>query len=200
MSPHLAFSLGVMTSILQLTAPMTSVAGAQGFHRMSTAASSYQVVVLYDRLTDSTRVTASFIASSRRFGLDSRAWLDLSFSFGGAQLTTAPGIVVLTIEAWTPSRGGWAFAHRQQLRVRSGDTLLLETAAAGYRKHPVQVFDPGRRDGLWFEIPVAQFAKLAASQTLVFEAGNARFRVGAQRMEMLRELVRRMTPSERGPK
>src|SRR4051812_41310178 len=105
MSPHLALSIGAAASMLQFAAPMRSVAAAQGFGPRKTAANAYRVAVVHDRLTDSTRVSASFSASSRPFGLDSRAWLDLSFTFSGARLLTLPSTVVLTIESWTPGRG-----------------------------------------------------------------------------------------------
>jgi hypothetical protein len=62
----------------------------------------------------------------------------------------------------------------------------------------VHLFDSGRREALWFNITSTDFARLAGAPELSFRAGNARFRV-RQRMEMLREVIRRMTPVERGP-
>jgi hypothetical protein len=113
MSHHLARSVGAAASILQLSVPMISLTAAQGFGPRSAVASTYRIAVVHDRLTDSTRLSASFTASSQPFGLDSRAWLDLSFSFAGVRLIAAPAFVALTIESWTPGRGGWAFAHPQ---------------------------------------------------------------------------------------
>jgi hypothetical protein len=197
MSPHLALSLGAVASVLQLAAPLNGLADAQGFGPKSRAANGYQLVVIHDRITDSSRLTAALNATSKPFGLDSRAWLDLSFSFAGVRLITTPPFVVLTIEGWTPARGGWAFAHPEALHVRSGDSIRLDLPATGYEKRRVHLFDTGRREVLWFEIPSTDFTRIAGAPELIFRAGNARFRV-RQRMEMLREVLRRMTPSERG--
>ncbi|MFL5495204.1 MAG: hypothetical protein ACJ8DC_12545 [Gemmatimonadales bacterium] len=197
MSPHLALSIGAAASMLQIAAPMRIVAAAQGFDRKKTAANAYQIAVVHDRVTDSSRVSASFTATSKPFGLDSRAWLDLSFAFPGARLVTPPPAVVLTIESWTPARGGWAFAHPERLRIESGDSIRLEFPAAGYLKRRVHLFDTGRREVLWFDIPSSDFTRLAGAPELIFRAGRARFRV-RERMEMLHEVLRRMTPLERG--
>ena len=197
MSPHLALSIGAAASILQLAVPMHSVVAVQGFGPRRTAANAYRVAVVHDRLTDSTRVSASFTATSKPFGLDSRAWLDLAFTFSGARLVTSPPALVLTIESWTPARGGWAFAHPESLHIQSGDSIQLEFPAAGYLKRRVHLFDTGRREVLWFDIPSSDFTRLSAAPELLFTAGRARFRV-RERMEMLHEVLRRMTPVERG--
>jgi hypothetical protein len=198
MSHHLARSVGAAASILQLTVPTISLTAAQGFGPRLAAASTYRVAVVHDRLTDSTRLNASFVASSKPFGLDSRAWLDLSFSFAGVRLIAAPAFVVLTIESWTPGRGGWAFAHSEPLHVESGNSIRLDVPAAGYMKRKVHLFDSGRREVLWFDIPSAEFTRLAGAPELILRVGNAQIRV-RQRMEMLREVLRRMTRLERGP-
>jgi hypothetical protein len=198
MSHHLARSVGAAASILQLALPTISLTAAQGFGPRSAVAKTYRIAVVHDRLTDTTRVNASFAASSKPFGLESRAWLDLSFSFAGVRLIAAPAFVVLTIESWTPGRGGWAFAHPQSLHIESGDSIRLEVPAAGYMKRKVHLLDSGRREVLWFDIPSAEFARLAGAPELILSVGNAQIRV-RQRMEMLREVLRRMTPLERGP-
>ena len=198
MSHHLARSVGAAASILQLTVPTINVTAAQGFGPRSAAASTYRVAVIHDRLTDSTRLNASFVTSSKPFGLGSRAWLDLSFSFAGVRLIAAPAFVVLAIESWTPGRGGWAFAHLQTLHIQSGDSIRLDVPPTGYMKRRVHLFDSGRQEVLWFDIPSAEFTRLAAAPELILRAGNAQIRLH-QRMEMLREVLRRMTPLERGP-
>jgi hypothetical protein len=197
MPHHLALSLGAAASMLQWAVPVAGPALAQGFGPRSSAAKAYQLAVIHDRGTDSSRVTAAFTASSKPFGLGSRVWLDLSFTFAGVRLIAAPPFVVLTIESWTPARGGWAFAHPESLHVRSGDSIRLDVPAAGYVKRRVHLFDSGRREALWFDILSTDFARLAGAPELTFKAGNARFRV-RQRMEMLQEIIRRMTPLERG--
>ena len=198
MSHHLACSVGAAASILQLTVPTISLTATQGFGPRSAIASTYRIAVVHDRLTDSTRLSASFTASSKPFGLDSRAWLDLSFSFAGVRLMAAPAFVVLTIESWTPGRGGWAFAHPQSLHIQSGDSIRLDVPATGYMKRRVHLSDSGRQEVLWFDIPSTDFTRLAGAPELTLRVGNARIRV-RQRMEMLREVLRRMTPLERGP-
>lgn len=196
MSAHFARSLGIAVT-LQLAIPITNLAAVQGLHRRSTAANAYQISVVHDRLTDSSLVTALFTGSSRPFGLRSRAWLDLSFSFVGARLMAQPRFLTLTIESWTPSRGGWAFAHPESLHIRSGDSLRVDLPPAGYLKRPVHLFDSGRREALWFAVPSKDFTRLAGARVLLFSAGRARFKV-RERMEMFRELARRMTPSAGG--
>ena len=198
MSHHLARSVGAAASILQLTVPTISLTAAQGFGPRSAIASTYRIAVVHDRLADSTRLSASFTASSKPFGLDSRAWLDLSFSFAGVRLIATPAFVALAIESWTPGWGGWAFAHPQSLHIHSGDSIRLDVPATGYMKRRVHLLDSGRQEVLWFDIPSTDFTRLAAAPELILRAGNARIRV-RQRMEMLREVLRRMTPLERGP-
>jgi len=197
MSPHRALSIGAAAWMLQLAAPMSSLAAAQGFGPRKTAANAYRVAVVHDRLTDSTRVSVSLSASSRPFGLDSRAWLDVAFTFSGAWLVTPPSALVLTIEGWTPARGAWAFAHPESLHIQSGDSLQLEFPAAGYMRRPVHLFDTGREEVLWFDIPSSDFARLAGAPEVLFTAGRAQFRV-RERMEMMHEVLRRMTPEKRG--
>jgi hypothetical protein len=197
MPHHIAGFIGAAASILQVAMPAARLAAVQGFGPRSRTASEYEVTVIHDRVVDSTRVTGFFTGSSRTFGLDSRAWLGLAFSYLGDRLTARPAFVTLTIAAWTPARGGWAFAHPEPLQVRSGDTLGLEVAPAGYVKLPVHMLDSGRREELWFDIPSKGFDRLARAPDLVFSAGRARFRV-RERMEMLRQVLGQMTPSDRG--
>ena len=198
MSHHFVRTVGAAASILQLTVPTISLTAAQGFGPRSAAASTYRVVVVHDHLIDSTRLSASFTASSQPFGLDSRAWLDLSFGFAGVRLIATPAFVVLTIESWTPGRGGWAFAHPQSLHIQSGDSIRLDVPATGYMKRRVHLLDSGRQEVLWFDIPSTDFTRLAEAPELILSVGNAQIRV-RKRMEMLREVLRRMTPLERGP-
>ena len=198
MPHHIASFIGAAASILKLTVPVTCLTAVQGFAPRSRIANEYQIAVIHDRLTDSSRLTAFFTGSSKEFGLDSRAWLGLSFSFPGIQVSVPPAFLTLTIEAWTPARGGWAFAHPESLRVRSGDSLQVEFPPAGYVKRRVQMLDSGRREELWFHIPSRDFTRLARAPELDFTAGRARFRI-RERMEMLREVLRRMTPLDRGP-
>ena len=160
----------------------------------------YQVLTTYDRLADSTRVTVVLEESSRPTGLGSRAWLDASFSYSGAQLTAPPEEIVLTLESFTPARGGWAFSRRQKLRVRSGKSLQLELPNIEYLRRPVGLFDSGRREALSFRIPAERFAALLSEPELEFKAGNAKIRFRQENMEMLREVVRRMTLSGPQPR
>ena len=65
-------------------------------------------------------------------------------------------------------------------------------------KRRVHLLDSGRQEVLWFDIPSTDFARLAEAPELILSVGNAQIRV-RKRMEMLREVLRRMTPLERGP-
>ncbi len=150
MSHHFARSIGVAASMVQVAMPAAG-SGLQRFGARSCEPEEYQVAIVRDRLTDSTRVVASFTGSSRQFGLSSQAWLGVSFSFPGARLL-AP---------------------------------------------PVRTFAKGRGEMRWYDIPSQAFARLAGAPELIFTVGRARFHV-RDRMEMFREVVRRMTPSARG--
>jgi hypothetical protein len=199
MSPHLALSIGATASILQLATPLLSPAGAQGFPTRFRAAIDDRVVALHDRLTDTTRVSALLPARSKPFGMDSRAWAGLSFSVRGTRLTNPPSFVVLTIESWTPARGGWAFPHPEPLLIRSGDSLRLEVPPAGYEKRRVHLFDTGRREMLWFNLAPSDMRCLARAPALLLKSGRAQFELRERGMEIVREVVRRMTPAGRGP-
>lgn len=100
-------------------------------------------------------------------------------------------------ESFTPSRRGWAFARPQQLRIRSGDAVMLEVSPSEYIKRPVHLFDSGRRDALSFRIPAQQFAALASKPEIKLKAGNASVRLDERRMGVLREFVQSISPSLR---
>jgi hypothetical protein len=155
----------------------------------------YQVTKIYDKETDSTRVTFTVLGSSRPFGLKSRAWIDLSFTYPGRRLTSPPQVVFLTLESFTPSRGGWAFARPQELRIACADAEKLRLAPVRYQKLTVHLFDSGRREVLSFRIPASQIVTLAGEELLNVEAGRAKLRFRERRMAMLRQLVAMMTPS-----
>jgi hypothetical protein len=200
MSPHIAILATGLAALGALTPPATPSVLAQDFPAHPRGRASYQVTALYDRVTDSTRVMVSLPTRTRPFGLGSRVWLDAHFTFPGRRLLAAPEFVILTLESWTPSRGGWAFAHPAELRVVSKNGLRLEIAAAEYVKRPVHLFDSGRREALSFRIPVEAFVAMSEALGLSLRAGNARIRFDAQRMTPIRDLVRQMTPLERDAK
>lgn len=137
---HIASSAGTAAAALLLAVPMATMAGTQSFRADQASDEAYEVTTIYDRLTDSTRVTVALKGSSRPFGLGSRIWLDVSFTYAGPRLTIPPEAVVLTLAGFTPARGGWAFAHPQRLRIRSGETLELAVPATEYEKLPVGLF------------------------------------------------------------
>jgi hypothetical protein len=193
MSIHLQLMSLVDVSLvaLQLTTPLPSV--AQSFRRDQTNNTS-QINTIYDRITDSTRVSVLILSRSRRFGLGSWVSLDASAAYAGRRPTRWPADVVLAFEAFTPSRGGWAFARRRELHIRSGDVTKLEVAPAEYVKHPVHFFDSGRRDALYFRIPTAQIATLASEAELTLKVGNANVRLDERRMAVLRKFVESVSP------
>jgi hypothetical protein len=118
--------------------------------------------------------------------------LDVSFTYAGSRLTVPPEAVTLTLESFTPSRGGWAFSHPQALRISSGKTLKLEVPAADYEKLRVGLFDAGRREVLSFRIPTGEFVGMTTEAELELKAGKARIRLRDRGMGMLREVARRL--------
>ena len=177
--------------------PLLAAAPAQGQTHFAHRERSpgYQVTTIYDRETDTTRVTFTILGSSRPFGLKSRAWIDLSFTYPGRRLTSPPQVVLLTVESFTPSRGGWAFGRRQELRIACADEEKLRLAPASYQKLPVHLFDSGRREVISFRIPARQIVAIAGEELLNVEVGRAKVRFRERRMAMLRDLVAAMTPS-----
>lgn len=182
-------------AVLQFVVPAATAAWAQSFRADRAVTPAYEVTTIYDRITDSTRVAVALKGSSRPFGPRSRVWLDVSFTYPGRRLMALPETVVLTLESFTTARGGWAFAKPRDLRVRSGKGLELEIPASQYAKRKVHPYDSGRREMLSFRIPAEQFATMAAEPELEFKAAKASIRFRDRRMEMLREIVRRMTSS-----
>lgn len=200
MSLHfrIASAAGAAVALVQLAVPAATTARAQSFRTDGASGAAQEASMIYDRLTDSTRVTVALKRSSRPFGLGSRVWLDASFTYAGTRLTVPPETVVLTLASFTPARGGWAFAHPQRLRIVSGESLELEIPAAGYDKLRVGLFDAGRREMLSFRIPTEQFVAMAAQSELELKAGKAKMRLREREMGMLRDVVRRLTPVSAG--
>jgi hypothetical protein len=190
MTAALAGSLGVVGPLAPTAVPVVL---AQDFRNRVRADHSYGVSRLYDRVTDSTRVAVALSASSRPFGLGSIVWLMAAFTFPGRQLQGPPPFVMLSLDSWTPARGGWAFAHPHELRVQTGKTRLTTIPAAGYVKRPVHLFDRGRREELSFHVEPDELVALAGEPELVLKAGSATVRLDERRMARLRALVKQMT-------
>jgi hypothetical protein len=188
MSSELALAAGLIAALdlAPLAAPWLA---AQQFRDRDRVTAASHVTSVYDRVTDSTRVTAS-LGGSPIFGLGSRVWLDASFVYPGRELVWPPDVIVLSLDSFTPSKGGWAFAHPQTLRVKYGKTLLLEVPTAQYLKRPVGLFDAGRREVLSFRIPLAELASMAEQPELALKVGNASLRLKEHRMEVLRTFLR----------
>jgi hypothetical protein len=178
-----------------LAVPAATPARAQNFQADRASNAIYEVSTIRDRLTESTRVTVALKGSSRPFGLGSRIWLDVSFTHSGGQMSDPPEAVVLTLESFTPARGGWAFAHPQPLRVVSGESVKLELPATEYEKLGVGLFDGGRREMLSFRIRTEAFVAMAAEPELELKAGNATMRLRGRAMDMLRDVTRRLKPA-----
>ncbi len=192
---HVVWSAAMVAGVLQLADPTATAARAQGLRRDRAGGAGYVVSTIYDRLTDSTRVAITLKGSSRPFGLGSRVWLNVSFTHPGRRLTIPPQAVSLTLESFTPARGGWAFARPQSLRILSGESLQVEVPAGEYEKLRVRLFDSGRRELLSFRVPTERFVAMAAEPELELKAGNARMRLGERSMGMLRDVARRLTPT-----
>lgn len=195
---HTHLFRAALAAVWQLAVPAATMARAQSFQADRASDAGYQVSTIYDRLTDSTRVAVALKESSRRFGLDSRVWLGVSFTHAGRRLTVPPEAVVLTLESFTSARGGLAFAHPQKLRVQSGRIVKLEVPAGEYEKLGFGLLDSGRHEMLSFRFPTEQFVAMAAEPELELKAGNARMRLRERGMGMLRDVVRRLTPSNDG--
>ncbi|MGH7526196.1 MAG: hypothetical protein ACREMX_05785 [Gemmatimonadales bacterium] len=167
---------------------------AQEFRPGPWSGEPYCVQQFYDRVADSSRTVAVLPPSPRRFGLGSRVSLDLSYTYPGRRLTAPPEWVTISLESFTPARGGWAFARPRPLEVRSVKAWTLKVSPAEYRKQPVHLFDSGRRERLSFRVATPAFLMLAAEPELSLKVGPAVMRLRGRRMELLRLMAHRLRP------
>ncbi|MBA3318524.1 MAG: hypothetical protein H0T50_10595 [Gemmatimonadales bacterium] len=188
---HFWPAAGAATAFLQLTAHGLPPLQAQE-PRFGLAPKPYCVQQFYDRVTDSSRAVATLSTRSRAFGLGARVSIDVSYSYPGRHLMEPPGWVTITLESFTPARGGWAFARPRTLEIRSPAALKLEVSPAEYRKHRAHLFDRGRRELLSFRIATGAFVELAAEPELSLRAGGAVVRVRGRRMELVRQVAQRL--------
>jgi hypothetical protein len=195
---HVASAAVVLAALVPFAPLAATSAPAQSFEAGRVSSAAHEVSTIYDRLTDSTRVSVALKRSSRSIGRGSRVWLDVSFTYAGARLTARPEAVVLSLASFTPARRGWAFAHPQRLRVVAGAGLELDLPAGEYQKLRAVLFDAGRREMLFFRIPTDQFVEMAAQSELELKAGRVKMRLRGRAMGMLREVVRRLTPAPAG--
>ena len=191
-------ALAGMGAIGELAPAAVPAVLAQDFRNHGRADESYSVSRLYDRVTDSTRISATLSPASRPFGLGSMVWLSASFTFSGRQLPAHPEFVMLSLESWTPNRGGWAFAHPRVLRVETGKARLATIPAAEYVKRRVYLFDAGRREELSFRVTPGELAAIARESELVLRAGSATVRLDERHTARLRALVRAIRGRDRG--
>ncbi|MGH7751247.1 MAG: hypothetical protein ACREN5_00385 [Gemmatimonadales bacterium] len=198
---HFWPAAGAATAFLQLTAHELPPLQAQE-PRFGLAPEPYCVQELYDWVNDSSRAVAILSARSRAFGLGSRVSIDVSYSYRGRRLVEPPRWVTITLESFTPARGGWAFARPRTLQIRSPEALKLEVRPAEYRKHRAHLFDRGRRELLSFRIATGAFVELAAEPELSLKAGGAVVRLRGRRMELVRQLAQRLRlqPTEGDPR
>ena len=191
MSVHLAIGLTLVTFGVLVPAAPTAV--AQDFAHRRRSESQYQPVTLYDRVADSTHVSLLLGHSSKPFGLGSTVWAHATFAFKGRRPPPQSTSAVVILDSWTPSRGGWAFAHPQALQVRDGQVRLATIPASQYVKRKVHLFDAGRREVLSFRVAADTLATFSRQPALILRAGNAVVPLTARGMEALRVLVREMT-------
>jgi hypothetical protein len=194
MSHHLLMGPAAALTVVHLLGPPVLPLEAQRHREDQRSAERHRLLQLYDRVTDSSRVVATIATTSRRFGLGSRVAVDVSYTYPGRDLTVSPEWVIITMESFTPARGGWAFARPRALKVRSDGALKLQVPPAEYRKQPVRLFDAGRRELLSFRISPAEFLALVSETELSLEVGGASIRLKRGRMEILRGLAGRLKP------
>jgi len=181
-------------AVLHLMGPPVLPLEAQRHREDQRSTEHHPLLELYDRVTDSSRVIATIATTSRRFGLGSQVAVDVSYAYQSRDLTVSPDWVIITMESFTPARGGWAFARPRPLKVRSGGALRLQVPPADYRKQPVRLFDAGRREVLSFRVSPAEFLTLVSETELSLEVGGASIRLRGRRMETLRALAQRLKP------
>ena len=154
------------------------------------------VITTYDRVEDRTRVTIVLVPVSRRFGLGSSAWLDVSFSYPGRQLREPPDSLLFAVESFTPARGGWAFKRSLMLRAEAGEEMRLEYPTSEYTRYPVRVFDQGRRELLLFQVSAVEIPVLTNVDELTLRVGHWKARLTEEQLELLRNIARGEIPDD----
>jgi hypothetical protein len=189
--PHPIGRLAITVAVLGATAG-TSRASAQDFRDHWQHEYLYQVIPLYDRVTDSTRISAMLLTSVGWFGSGTKVWLTASFAFPGRELVAQPDSLDVALYSFTREGGRWAFARARELRVEVGNSVRLKVPANGYVRVGKGLLDRGRRELLSFRIPAREFIDLGEELEVVFQAGSARFELSSHAMEMIRDLIHRM--------
>lgn len=184
----------VATSAVVLTVPVTPNAAAQDFRDHWQHHSLYQIVSLYDRVVDSTRVSAMLLTSVTWSGSGAKVWLTASFTFPGRMLVTRPDSVELAFDSFSREGARLAFSHARELRVEVGSSLRFKATANSYTRLGEGLTDRGRRELLSFRIPAGEFIRLGDEVEVAFRSGPAQFYLTGHAIEMIRDLNGRMHP------
>ena len=171
----------------------TSRSEAQDFRDHRQHQYLYYVVPIHDRVTDSTRISAMLLTGVGWFGSGAKVWLTASFAFPGRRLVTQPDTVELALDSFAREGSKWAFSHARELRVEVDNSVRLEVPARDYVRVGKGLLDRGRRELLSFRIPAREFIDLGQEREVILQAGSARFELNSHAMEMIRDLIRRMT-------
>ena len=121
-----------------------SRAGAQDFRDHWPHEYVYHVMPLYDRVTDSTRLSALLLTGVGWFGSGSRVWLTVSFAFPGRLQVEQPEWVDIALDSFTREGGKWAFSRPRELRVEVAKSRRLKVPASGYVRLGKGLTDRGR--------------------------------------------------------
>ena len=184
----------IIAALVGGTTVGTSSAGAQDFRHHWQHEYVYHVVPLYDRVTDSTRVSAMLLTGVGWFGSGSRVWLTVSFAFPGRLQIEQPEWVDVSLDSFTREGGKWAFSRSRsrELRVEVANSVRLKVPARGYVRRDKGPTDRGRRELLSFRIPAREFIEWKDELEITIRAGPAQFVLSSHAMEMVRDLIHRM--------
>ena len=188
---HLRFLIFTGALVVLGTTAGISSAGAQDFRDHWQHEYVYHVVPLYDRVTDSTRVSAMLLTAVGWFGSGSRVWLTASFAFPGRLQVEPPEWVDIALDSFTSEGGKWAFSRPRELRVEVANSVRLRVPARGYVRLGKGLTDRGRRELLSFRIPARDFIDWGDELEIIIRAGRAQFVLSSHAIEMVRDLIHR---------
>jgi len=152
-----------------------------------------RTTVVYDRVSDHTRLTLVPRQKGRRFGDRASASLAVSASWRGRDLIAVPESVEFLITAFAPARRGWPLAGPATLKLIVDDSLRAEVPSTSYRRLAVGLTSRGRTELLAFRVSTAQLSALASSAQGKLRVGRITIKLDQAMRDDLRALAHQLT-------
>lgn len=155
----------------------------------------YQMITVYDRVTNHTRVTVVPFQKSRRSPDRASVSFAVSITYQGRQLTMPPDSVEFIFTAFAPARSGWALAHPGPLKLTVDDSVQAEIQSSSYQRLAVALTARGRREMIAYRVAIPQLMALAAAPEGKLKVGRFTIKLDEYGREGLRALAARLVPA-----